>query len=72
MSEDNYKTHQINKPKHLDQVRAVIRTRHYSIRTEESYVNWIKRYIIFHNKRQPKEMGEKEINEGLTHLYVNK
>jgi len=59
-----------DKPKLLDQVRAAIRTRHYSIRTEESYINWIKRYIIFHNKKHPKEMGEKEINEFLTHLAV--
>lgn len=72
MSKDNYKTPPTYKPKLLDQVRAVIRTKHYSIRTEESYANWIKRYIIFHNKRHPKEMGEEEINEFLTHLAVNK
>ena len=60
------------KPKLLDQVRAAIRTRHYSIRTEESYVNWVKKFILFHNKRHPKEMGEKEINEFLTHLAVNR
>jgi len=60
------------KPKLLDQVRNAIQTKHYSVRTEESYVNWIKRYIIYHNKRHPKEMGEKEINVFLTHLAVNK
>ena len=59
-----------DKPKLLDQVRAAIRTKHYSIRTEQSYTNWIRRYILFHNKRHPKEMGEKEINEFLTHLAV--
>jgi hypothetical protein len=44
-------------PKLLDQVRLDIRTRHYSIRTEEAYVQWIKRFILFHHKRHPKEMG---------------
>ena len=48
-------------PKLLDQVREVIRMKHYSIRTEQSYVDWIKRYIFFHNKRHPAEMGEAEI-----------
>lgn len=60
------------KPKLLDQVRAIIRAKHYSYRTEESYVNWIKRYIIFHNKRHPQKMGENEINQFLTHLAVNR
>jgi len=45
------------KKKLLDQVREVIRLKHYSIRTEEAYVNWIRRYILFHNKRHPREMG---------------
>ena len=56
------------KPKLLDQVRQAIRTRHYSPRTEESYVHWIKRYIFFHNKRHPAEMGEKEIAQFLSSL----
>jgi len=59
------------KPKLLDQVRAAIRTRHYSLRTEEAYVGWIKRFILFHHKRHPSEMGEVEITEFLTHLAVN-
>ena len=59
------------KPKLLDQVRSAIRTKHYSIRTEEAYVTWIKRYILFHKKRHPLEMGEQEINRFLTHLAVN-
>ena len=46
------------KPKLLDQVRQVIRTRHYSYHTEKAYVGWIKRFIFFHNKRHPAEMGE--------------
>ena len=41
----------------LDQVRDVIRTKHYSYRTEQTYVQWIYRYIMFHNKRHPKDMG---------------
>ncbi len=59
-----------NKPKLLDQVWEVIRMKHYSMKTEEAYVHWIKKYIFFHNKRHPKEMGEKEINQFLTHLDV--
>jgi len=49
------------KPKLLDQVRQAIRTRHYSPKTEETYVGWIKRFIFFHNKRHPAEMAEPEI-----------
>jgi integron integrase len=58
------------KPKLLDLVKAAIRTRHYSYRTEQSYIQWIKRFVLFHNKRHPNEMGEKEINEFITHLAV--
>ncbi|MEK6613922.1 MAG: phage integrase N-terminal SAM-like domain-containing protein, partial [Candidatus Binatota bacterium] len=56
------------KPKLLDQVRQAIRTRHYSPRTEDSYVGWIKRFIFFHNKRHPAEMGEPEIARFLSSL----
>ena len=59
------------KKKLLDQVRDIIRLKHYSIRTEEAYVNWIRRYILFHNKRHPREMGSGEIEAFLTHLAVN-
>src|SRR5436190_20785582 len=48
-------------PKLLDQVREVIRMKHYSIRTEQSYVEWINRYIFFHNKRHPADIAEPEI-----------
>jgi hypothetical protein len=48
-------------PKLLDQVRELLRMKHYSLRTEQAYVNWIKRYIFFHDKRHPVEMGEDEI-----------
>ncbi|RKY55527.1 MAG: hypothetical protein DRP89_03140 [Candidatus Neomarinimicrobiota bacterium] len=44
----------------------------HSIRTEDTYVNWIRRYIFFHNKRHPKDMGEKEIAQFLSHLAVNR
>ncbi len=56
----------------LDQVRNTIRTRHYSIRTEKSYVGWIHRYILFHNKRHPKDLGEEHVAEFLTYLAVKR
>jgi len=56
----------------LDQVREVIRVKHYSIRTEEAYVQWIKRFIFFHGKRHPREMGEAEIEAFLTDLAVER
>ena len=56
----------------LDQMREILRLHHYSIRTEEAYLVWVKRYILFHNKRHPVEMGEKEISEFLTHLAVDR
>lgn len=59
-------------PRLMDQVRAAIRTRHYSLRTEETYRHWIKRYILFHGKRHPREMGEAEITAFLTDLAVEK
>jgi hypothetical protein len=49
------------KKKLLDQVRDAIRMKHYSYRTEQSYVHWIKRYILFHEKRHPAEMGDEQI-----------
>ena len=54
----------------LDQVRESLRVKHYAYRTEESYVQWIRRYILFHNKRHPKEMAEPEVQAFLTHLAV--
>src|SRR5262245_55468690 len=58
------------KPRLLDQIREAIRARHYSLRTEEAYVGWIRRYILFHRKRHPLEMAEPEINAFVTHLAV--
>ena len=59
-------------PKLLDQVRDLIRLKHYSIRTEQAYLGWIRRFILFHHKRHPKEMGKTEIEAFLTHLAVQK
>jgi len=55
-------------PKLLDQVRETLRTKHYSYRTEQTYVDWIKRFIIFHNKRHPKEMGVEEVQAFIVYL----
>ncbi len=54
----------------LDQVRDAIRLKHYAYRTEGRNVQWIRRYILFHNKRHPKEMGNAEIEAFLTHRAV--
>jgi len=56
----------------LQQVAGAIRVRHYSIRTEKSYVDWIRRFINFNAKHHPKDMGEKEVSAFLTHLAVNR
>jgi hypothetical protein len=48
-----------NKSPFLEEVRKVLRVQHYAIRTEQSYVEWIKRFILFHNKRHPNEMEQK-------------
>ena len=58
------------RPKLLDQVRLALRSRHYSRRTERTYLHWIRRFILFHRKRHPAEMAEPEINAFLTHLAV--
>jgi len=59
-------------PKLLDRVRAAIRLRHYSGRTEESYLPWIRRFILYHGKRHPSEMGAREIAAFLSHLAVQR
>lgn len=61
-----------NQPKLLDVVRDRIRRKHYSFRTEKTYVGWIRRFIFFHGKRHPREMGAPEIEAFLTHLAVNR
>ncbi|MEJ5312271.1 MAG: integron integrase [Anaerolineae bacterium] len=55
-------------PKLLDQVRELLRMKHYALRTEEAYVDWIRRFILFHNKRHPRDMGTPEIRAFLAHL----
>lgn len=54
----------------LDGVREAIRVRHFSIRTEEAYVQWIKRFILFHGKQHPAKLGGQEVAAFLTHLAV--
>ena len=58
------------KQKLLDRVREVLRVLHYSRRTEEAYTSWIRRFILYHGKRHPTEMGEPEVVAFLTHLAV--
>ena len=62
----------MEKPRLMDQEREAIRVRHYSLRTEQSYSQWIKRFILFHNKRHPGEMGKIEVESFLTWLATHK
>lgn len=57
-------------PRLLDQVRERCRVKHYSLRTEQAYTHWIRRYILFHGKRHPRDMGAPEAEAFLTHLAV--
>ena len=57
-------------PKLLDQARGILRAKRYSLSTEQSYINWMKRFILFHNKRHPQDMGEAEISQFVTYLAV--
>ncbi len=54
----------------IDQVRDVVRKKHYSIRTEQAYVQWIRRFILFHNKRHPKDMGEMAVEYDSWNVFV--
>src|SRR3989337_4195194 len=56
----------------LDQMRESLRTRHYSLRTEDAYVEWVRRFILFQNKRHPQQMSGAEIGAFLTHLAVER
>src|SRR6056297_2529906 len=58
----------MQKVKLLDQVRAEIRTRHYSRRTEDSYISWIRQFILFHDKKHPVEMGADHLSSFLSYL----
>jgi site-specific recombinase XerD len=68
----NDSTGEKHEKKLLDRVCDAIRRKHYSIRTEEAYVSWIERFILFHNVRHPLEMGVPEVEDFLTHLAVDK
>ena len=63
---------QPSKPRLLDQVRIAIRSRHYSRRTEESYLHWIRRYIYFTGKRHPTGLGAAEVTAFLNDLVANR
>lgn len=54
----------------MESIRAKIRVKHYSLRTEQSYMQWARRFIFFHNKRHPAEMGAQEVEAFLSHLAV--
>ncbi len=56
----------------LDQLREVLQTQHYARRTEQAYVDWVERFILFHHKRHPKDMGSADIEAFLTHLAVER
>lgn len=56
----------------LEQIRHILRSKHYSIQTEKTYLHWIKRFILFNKKRHPEEMGEAEVSAYLTHLAVDR
>lgn len=61
-----------SEPKLLDQLKERIRRFNYSIRTEDAYIHWVKRFILFHNKRHPSVMGEAEVESFLSHLVVDR
>lgn len=58
-------------PRLLDRVRGLICARHYSLRTEQTYLHWIKRFIVFHGKRHPAKMGAPEVEAFLSDLAVH-
>ncbi|MCK9385608.1 MAG: phage integrase N-terminal SAM-like domain-containing protein [Nevskia sp.] len=59
-------------PKLLEQLRVALRAHHYSIRTEHAYLDWARRFILFHGKRHPKDMGPSEVGPCLSHLAVDR
>jgi site-specific recombinase XerD len=61
-------TNASSKPKLLEQLRTFMRARRYSLRTEQAYLDWIRRFILFHGKRHPRDLGETEITAFLTNL----
>ncbi|MEO8158287.1 MAG: integron integrase [Betaproteobacteria bacterium] len=59
-------------PKLLDQLRGRLRVKHYSIRTEQAYVEWVRRFVLFHGKRHPRDLGQAEVEAFLTNLAVQR
>ncbi|WP_423748246.1 integron integrase [Geothrix paludis] len=59
-------------PRLMDQLRERLRVRHYSLRTEDAYVDWARRFILFHGKRHPRDMGAGEVQAFLSHLAVDR
>jgi integron integrase len=59
-------------PRFLDRLRDSLRVRHYSLRTEDAYLDWVRRFILFHGKRHPKDMGAPEVQAFLSHLAVDR
>src|SRR6266849_2697778 len=70
MAQSNGTRSQDKPPKLLEQVCGVIRARHYSLRTEDTYLRWIKRFILFHGKRHPRQMGGQEVQQFLSYLAM--
>ena len=61
-----------SEPKLLDQLRGRLRVKHYSIRTEQAYVDWVRRFVLFHDKRHPRDLGQIEVEAFLTDLAVGR
>jgi integron integrase len=70
MPEKNKRPSENQKPRLLEEVRNAIRVKHYSIRTEEAYLYWIKKFILFHQKQHPLSLGEAEVREFITYLNL--
>ena len=56
----------------LDQLSDQLRIKHYSLRTENTYISWVRKFILFHDKRHPRDMGTQEINAFISHLVLEK
>ena len=65
-------TSETRKPKLMDQMRQVMRVKHYAYQTEKSYLHWARRYILFHDKRHPSELGTAEVRAFLSYLAVDR
>ncbi len=59
-------------PRLFDRIREIIRLKHYSLSTEKTYISWIKRYLLFHHMRHPREMGRHEIESFLSYLAIDR